>query len=168
MKYLPRVILFLAVPALLFVFPWWTLVAAPSGGTGALFALGTAACVLGALALPAAMVLGHGPRQSDAAALLGDTLLGVAWVFFTWSALGAVVNVALGAAGIAGHAGPVALAVLVIASALICYGLAEAARVPGGGPPGGRGRRAGPRRRIRRTHRETPRRGGAAAVGGSR
>lgn len=130
LKYLPRVILFLAVPALLFVFPWWTLVAAPSGGTGALFALGTAACVLGALALPAAMVLGHGPRQSDAAALLGDTLLGVAWVFFTWSALGAVVNVALGAAGIAGHAGPVALAVLVIASALICYGLAEAARVP--------------------------------------
>ncbi|MFJ9743680.1 metallophosphoesterase, partial [Streptomyces sp. NPDC101166] len=98
MKYVPRAVLFLCVPALLFLLPWWLLVYTTL--SGAAFWLGTAVFLLGYLALPAGMLLGHGPRQSDAAALVGDTLLGVMWVVFSWSAIGAVVRGGLAVAGV--------------------------------------------------------------------
>ncbi|MGX1773399.1 metallophosphoesterase [Nocardia brasiliensis] len=131
-KYVPRVALFLAIPAVLFLLPWWTLVAAPSTGAGPLFWLGTALFGLGFAVLPAAMFLGHGPAQSDAASIVGDTLLGAMWVVFSWSVLGNVAGLALAAGGMSDPARSrvVAVGVFVIAAALVAWGVFEARRVP--------------------------------------
>lgn len=131
-KYVPRVALFLAIPAVLFLLPWWTLVAAPTTGAGPLFWLGTAVFGLGFAVLPASMLLGHGPAQSDAASIVGDTLLGVMWVVFSWSVLGNVAGLALAAGGVPDPARSrgVALGVFVIAAALVAWGVYEARRVP--------------------------------------
>jgi len=127
-----RLMLMLLIPAVLFALPWWTLVAAPSGGTGTLFWVGTAVCVLGYLCLPATMFLGHGPAQSDPAVIVGDTLLGVLWVVFSWSVLGVFVRGGLAVAGVQGllAARIVALGVLIVSVALIAWGVYEARRVP--------------------------------------
>ncbi|MEU0874908.1 metallophosphoesterase [Nocardia brasiliensis] len=132
MKYVPRVALFLAIPAVLFLLPWWTLVAAPSTGAGPLFWLGTALFGLGFAVLPAAMFLGHGPAQSDAASIVGDTLLGAMWVVFSWSVLGNVAGLALAVGGMSDPARSrvVAAGVFVIATALVAWGVFEARRVP--------------------------------------
>ncbi|MFE3541621.1 metallophosphoesterase [Nocardia sp. NPDC059177] len=125
--------MFLLIPALLFALPWWTLVAAPTGGSGALFWAGTAVCVLGFLGLPAAMFLGHGPAQSDPALIVGDTMLGVLWVVFSWSLLGVVFGRgALAVAGVDGQlaARIVAVGVLAVAAVLVAWGVYEARRVP--------------------------------------
>ncbi|MGW4841578.1 metallophosphoesterase [Nocardia brasiliensis] len=131
-KYVPRVALFLAIPAVLFLLPWWTLVAAPTTGAGPLFWLGTALFGLGFAVLPAAMFLGHGPAQSDAASIVGDTLLGAMWVVFSWSVLGNVAGLALAAGGMSDPARSrvVAVGVFVIAAALVAWGVFEARRVP--------------------------------------
>ncbi|KIA61639.1 metallophosphoesterase [Nocardia vulneris] len=131
-KYVPRVALFLAIPAVLFLLPWWTLVAAPTTGAGPLFWLGTALFALGFAVLPASMFLGHGPAQSDAASIVGDTLLGVLWVVFSWSVLGNVAGLALAAGGMSDPARSrvVAAGVFVIATALVAWGVFEARRVP--------------------------------------
>ncbi|MFE3103949.1 metallophosphoesterase [Nocardia tengchongensis] len=130
MKYVPRAVLFLCVPALLFLLPWWLLVYTTLSGPA--FWLGTAVFALGYLALPAGMLLGHGPRQSDAAALVGDTLLGVMWVVFTWSAIGAVARGVLAVAGVddPGRSRIVAVAVLAVAAVLTAYAIYSARRVP--------------------------------------
>lgn len=132
MKYVPRFALFLAIPAVLFLLPWWTLVAAPSTGAGPLFWLGTALFGLGFAVLPAAMFLGHGPAQSDAASIVGDTLLGAMWVVFSWSVLGNVAGLALAVGGMSDPARSrvVAAGVFVIATALVAWGVFEARRVP--------------------------------------
>ena len=83
------------IVALLFGVPWWTLVGAPGWPVAAVVA-GTAVAVLAAVALPFLMVLGHGRRQRDAAARVGDTLLGVIWVLFAWSVLGLVAGLVVG------------------------------------------------------------------------
>ncbi|MCM6776141.1 metallophosphoesterase [Nocardia sp. CDC159] len=125
-----RYVLFLAVPALLFVVPWWLLVYTSTDGP--LLAIGSAVFLLAFLALPAAMILGHGRTQSDAAAVLGDSLLGVAWVLFSWSVLGAVARAVLIVAGVDDpvRSRAVAIAVLAIAAGLIGWGIVEARRVP--------------------------------------
>ncbi|MFC9896560.1 metallophosphoesterase [Nocardia sp. NPDC127579] len=128
MKYLPRIALFLAIPALLLALPWWTLIGATS--SGAVFWIGTAVFLLAYLALPASMFLGHGPAQSDAASIVGDTLLGVLWVLFSWSAIGTVLGFGLAAAGVDERARIVAVAVLAVTVALVAYGVFEARRVP--------------------------------------
>ncbi|WP_433672085.1 metallophosphoesterase [Nocardia sp. CA-136227] len=130
MKYVPRAVLFLCVPALLFLLPWWLLVYTTL--SGAAFWLGTAVFLLGYLALPAGMLLGHGPRQSDAAALVGDTLLGVMWVVFSWSAIGAVVRGGLAVAGVDDPARSriVAAGVLAVAVVLTAYAIYSARKVP--------------------------------------
>lgn len=57
---------------------------------------GTALFVLGLVAMPLAMARGHGRRQQDWAAIVGDTLLGGSWILFTWSVLvGIVLRLAL-------------------------------------------------------------------------
>ncbi|MBF6177750.1 metallophosphoesterase [Nocardia otitidiscaviarum] len=131
-KYLPRVILFLAIPALLFLLPWWTLVAAPTDGASTLFWLGTAVFLLGYAVLPTTMMLGHGSRQSDAASIVGDTLLGVMWVLFSWSAIGLAAGVGLSVAGVDDPARSrlVAAGVLGVSVALSVWGVVEARRVP--------------------------------------
>nr|WP_040709082.1 metallophosphoesterase [Nocardia takedensis] len=130
MKYVPRVILFLTIPALLFALPWWTLVGAPTDGPSTLFWLGTAVFVVGYLTLPAAMLLGHGPSQSDVGSIVGDTLLGIAWVVFSWSAIGTVAGWLLGAAGVDEYARIVAVGVAAISAVLTVWGIVEARRVP--------------------------------------
>lgn len=122
----------LAVLALLFVLPWWVLLAS---GTGWPFPVALSGGVLFAAALvafPVAMALGHGRRQSDLASRTGDTLLGVIWVLFVWSVLGGVVRLVLAAGGAGGRteARGVAVAVVVIAAVLLVWGYTEAMRVP--------------------------------------
>ncbi|MGY2011234.1 metallophosphoesterase [Nocardia gipuzkoensis] len=133
MKFVPRLILFLAIPAVLFLLPWWTLVAAPTQESGPLFWLGSALFLLGFACLPASMFLGHGPAQSDAAAIVGDTLLGVMWVFFSWSVLGNLARAGLTVAGVDDPARSriVAVGVLAAATVLVAWGVFEARRVPG-------------------------------------
>ncbi|MEU6586960.1 metallophosphoesterase [Nocardia sp. NPDC046763] len=130
MKYVPRAVLFLAIPALLFVLPWWLLVYTTMSGTW--FWLGSAVFLLGYLALPAGMLLGHGPRQSDAASLVGDTMLGVMWVVFTWSVIGAAVRGALAVAGVDDpvRSRVVAVGVLAVSVVLSAWAIYEARRVP--------------------------------------
>ncbi|WP_324192406.1 metallophosphoesterase [Nocardia transvalensis] len=129
-KYVPRLLLFLAIPAVLFLVPWWLLVRTAT--TGPLLWIGTAIFVLGFLALPATMILGHGRVHSDAAAVVAHTLLGVAWVLFSWSVIGALARAALIVAGVDDPARSriVAAGVLAIAVALIGWGTVEARRVP--------------------------------------
>ncbi len=130
LKYVPRLIMFLAIPALLFALPWWTLVAAPTSGASTLFWLGTAAFLLGYLTLPPAMTAGHGARQSDFASIVGDTLLGIMWVFFSWSVIGTVAGWALALAGVDDHARIIATGVFAVSTVLVVYGIVEARRVP--------------------------------------
>jgi len=112
--------------------PWWALVVSgedwPSPGVAA----GSALFALAYLALPALMTLGHGPHQSDRAARAGDLLLGVAWVLFTWSMIGLVTEVVLTVAGVPDpfRSRVLALAVVVVVSVLVVYGVYEARRVP--------------------------------------
>lgn len=132
MKYVSRLVLFLAIPAVLFLLPWWTLVAAPTQGTGSLFWLGTALFAAAFYCLPASMYLGHGPAQSDAASIVGDTLLGVMWVVFSWSVLGNLARLGLAVAGVGDPARSriVATGVLAAATVLVVWGVVEARRVP--------------------------------------
>ncbi|MFE9327481.1 metallophosphoesterase [Nocardia sp. NPDC052278] len=130
MKYVPRIVLFLAIPALLFLVPWWTLIGATTDG--ALFWLGSAVFLAGFVCLPAAMFLGHGPKQYDAASIVGDTLLGLMWVVFSWSVIGNVVGLGLAVSGVDDPARSriVAAGVFVVAAALSVWGVIEARRVP--------------------------------------
>ncbi|WP_433711654.1 metallophosphoesterase [Nocardia sp. CA-084685] len=130
MKYVPRIVLFLAIPALLFLVPWWTLIGATTDGP--LFWLGSAAFLAGFVCLPASMFLGHGPRQHDAASIVGDTLLGLMWVVFSWSVIGNVVGLGLAVGGMDDpvRSRIVAAGVFVIAAALSVWGVVEARRVP--------------------------------------
>ncbi|MBF6061751.1 metallophosphoesterase [Nocardia terpenica] len=130
MRLVPRLIMFLAIPALLLAVPWWVLVGAPATGTA--FWLGTAVFVLGFVALPVGMLLGHGRAHVDAASMVGDTLLGVTWVLFTWSVLGLLAQGVLAAAGVAdpGRSRGVAIGVLAVSAALVVWGVIEARRVP--------------------------------------
>ncbi|MQY19072.1 metallophosphoesterase [Nocardia macrotermitis] len=130
MKYIPRLIIFLAIPAILFALPWWTVVGAVTTGTA--FWIGTAIFLLGYVCLPAGMFFGHGPAQSDAASIVGDTLLGVMWVVFTSSVIGNIVGLVLGAAGVHDPARSriIAVGVLALAAVLVAWSIREARRVP--------------------------------------
>jgi uncharacterized protein len=121
-----------AILLLLFGVPWWTLVASGAGWpTGAVVA-GTVVFAGALVAFPALMVLGHGPRRLDGAAVAGDTLLGVIWVLFVWSLAGNVLRLVLAAAGVADptRSRVVAAAVVGVSAVLVAWGYAEAMRVP--------------------------------------
>ncbi|MGF6884071.1 putative MPP superfamily phosphohydrolase [Nocardia sp. GAS34] len=130
MKYVPRLVMFLAIPALLLLLPWWTLVGATS--SGAAFWLGTAIFLVGYVCLPAGMLLGHGPVQSDAASIVGDTLLGTMWMVFTCSVLGNIAGLVLALAGVPDPARSriVAIGVLAVAAVAVAWAITEARRVP--------------------------------------
>jgi predicted MPP superfamily phosphohydrolase len=120
-----------AILLLLFGVPWWTLVGAPAW-PGALAATGTVVFAAALLAFPVLMVVGHGRRHLDRAAVAGDTLLGVIWVLFAWSVLGNVASAVLALAGVADplRSRLVAAAVLAVSLVLALWGYAEAMRVP--------------------------------------
>ena len=127
-----RWVLVLAVLALLFGVPWWTLLMAGAAWPSAVVVVGTLAFAAAAAALPLLMMLGHGRRHLDRAAVAGDALLGAAWILFVWSVLGQVLEVVLLIAGVEDPARSrvVAGVVLVVVAALLAWGHFQAMRVP--------------------------------------
>ncbi|WP_239095166.1 metallophosphoesterase [Planotetraspora silvatica] len=122
----------IAVLALLFGVPWWTLVVADTRWPTAVVVAGTIVFVGALAAFPALMYLGHGRRRRDWAARAGDTILGVIWVTFVWALLGNVLRLALVVAGVADPARSrvVAAASAVVSLVLLLWGYTEAMRVP--------------------------------------
>ncbi|MEU8699475.1 metallophosphoesterase [Streptomyces sp. NPDC048680] len=129
MRYIP-----LIAPVLLWAVPCWVLVHAGQNWPLPVALGGTALFVLGLIAMPLAMVRGHGRRQQDWAAIIGDTLLGASWVLFTWSVLlGTLLRLALAVTGVGdgqNRARVVTWAVLGVAAVLLAWGYTEARRVP--------------------------------------
>ena len=121
-----------AVLALLFGVPYWTLFLGGAHWPTAVVVAGTAVFVAGFVALPTFMVAGHGRRRKDAAAVAGDTLLGVIWVLFAWAILGNVLRLGLAIGGVADptRARIVAVAVAAVSVVLLVWGYVEAMRVP--------------------------------------
>ncbi|ABM16578.1 MULTISPECIES: metallophosphoesterase [Mycolicibacterium] len=122
----------LAVMLLLFGVPWSTLVVGGAAWPTAVAVAGTLVFVAAFAGLPVAMMLGHGPARRDWAAVLGDALLGAAWVLFVWSVLGQLFEVVLLAAGVADptRSRLVAAVVVTVAVGLLAWGYVEAMRVP--------------------------------------
>src|SRR5689334_22833761 len=123
---------FVVVPILalilLFTVPWWTLVLAPDWGTAATVA-GTAVFALGLVTMPVAMFRGHA-RHQDGAARVGDSLLAVIWVLFSWSVLSLVLRAALLGVDDPLRSRIVAAATFVVAAGLLVHGNRVAMRVP--------------------------------------
>ncbi|WP_406146596.1 metallophosphoesterase [Streptomyces anulatus] len=129
MRYIP-----LIAPVLLWAVPCWVLLHTGQRWPLPVTLIGTALSVLGLAGMPLAMVRGHGRRQLDRAAIVGDTLLGCVWVLFTWSVLlGVLLRLALTVGGVGDgqdRARIVTWAVLGVAAVLLSWGYAEARRVP--------------------------------------
>ncbi|WP_443070537.1 metallophosphoesterase [Streptomyces sp. NHF165] len=129
MRYLP-----LIAPVLLWAVPCWVLLYTGQHWPLPVTVTGTALFALGLVGMPLALVHGHGRRQRDRAAILGDTLLGGVWVLFTWSVLlGVLLRLGLSLAGAGDgqdRARTVTWAVLGITAVLLAWGYAEARRVP--------------------------------------
>ncbi|WP_425329745.1 metallophosphoesterase [Streptomyces cacaoi] len=129
MRYLP-----LIAPVLLWAVPCWVLLYTGQHWPLPVTVTGTALFALGLVGMPLALVHGHGRRQRDRAAILGDTLLGGVWVLFTWSVLlGVLLRLGLTLAGAGDgqdRARTVTWAVLGITAVLLAWGYAEARRVP--------------------------------------
>ncbi|MYU21795.1 metallophosphoesterase [Streptomyces sp. SID8352] len=124
----------LIAPLLLWAVPCWVLLYTGQHWPLPVTLIGTFLFVLGPVCMPLAMVRGHGRRQEDRAAIIGDTLLGTSWVLFTWSVLtGVPLRFALAVADAGGpedRARAVTWAALGITAALLTWGHAEARRVP--------------------------------------
>jgi predicted MPP superfamily phosphohydrolase len=117
---------------LLFGVPWWTLLGSSTAWPAVVFLGGTGLFAATFAAMPALMVLGHGHRHLDWAAIAGDVLLGAAWVLFVWSVLGQALHIALMIAGVDDplRSRLVAGAVVAAVVTLLVWGYAEAMRVP--------------------------------------
>ncbi|MEV0643699.1 metallophosphoesterase [Phytomonospora sp. NPDC050363] len=118
------------VLGLLFGLPWWTIVLS-AGWPAPVTAAGTVVAALALLAFPVLMYRGHF-RGNDFASRVADTLLGVIWVLFAWSAIGHVLYFALllGGAGATTAGRAMAVSVLAVSAVLVVWGYAEAMRVP--------------------------------------
>ncbi|MGW8766099.1 metallophosphoesterase [Streptomyces sp. NPDC055815] len=129
MRYIP-----LIAPVLLWSVPCWVLLHTGQHWPLPIAVTGTLLFALGLVAMPLTMVRGHGRRQQDWAAIVGDTLLGSIWVLFTWSVLfGVLLRLALTVAGVGDgqdRARIVTWAVLGLTAVLLGWGYAEARRVP--------------------------------------
>ncbi|MGN9817521.1 metallophosphoesterase [Streptomyces sp. SD11] len=129
MRYLP-----LIAPVLLWAVPCWVLLYTGQHWPLPVALTGTALLVLGLVTMPLAMARGHGRRQQDRAAIVGDTLLGASWILFTWSVLlGTLLRLALTLTGVGesqDRARIVTCAVLGVTAVLLAWGYAEARRVP--------------------------------------
>ncbi|MGW7279039.1 metallophosphoesterase [Streptomyces sp. NPDC054844] len=124
----------LIAPVLLWAVPCWVLLHTGQHWPLPAELIGTALFALGLIGMPLAMMRGHGRRQQDRAAIVGDTLLGSIWVLFTWSVLlGALLRSALSVAGVGDgqdRARMVTWAVFGVTAVLLAWGYAEARRVP--------------------------------------
>ncbi|TXS48843.1 metallophosphoesterase [Streptomyces sp. t39] len=124
----------LIAPVLLWAVPCWVLLHTGQHWPLPVALTGTALFALGLIGMPLAMAHGHGRRQRDRAAIVGDTLLGGVWVLFTWSVLlGSLLRAALTVAGAGDgqdRARIVTWAVLGTTAVLLAWGYAEARRVP--------------------------------------
>lgn len=131
-RWIGRVLVLLTVLTLLFFLPWWVLLASGTGWPVPVVVGGAVLCGAAEAAFPVAMVRGHGRRQSDRAARMADTTLGVVWVLFVWSALGGAVRLVSAVLGTGGQttARGVSLTVVVVAVILLTWGHVEAMRVP--------------------------------------
>ncbi|MFG2923060.1 metallophosphoesterase [Streptomyces sp. NPDC048305] len=129
MRYIP-----LIAPVLLWALPCWVLLHTGQRWPASVAWGGTALFVLGLIGMPLAMTRGHGRRQQDRAAVVGDTLLGGIWVLFTWSVLlGVLLRLALFVGGVGDgqtRARIVTWAVLGVSAVLLAWGYVEARRVP--------------------------------------
>ncbi|MFB7407367.1 metallophosphoesterase [Streptomyces sp. NPDC056202] len=129
MRFIP-----LIAPLLLWSVPCWVLLYAGQQWPLPIALSGTALFALGLVGMPLAMMRGHGRRQQDRAAIMGDTLLGGAWVLFTWSVLlGVLLRLALTVAGVGDgqdRARMVTWAVIGLTALLLGWGYFEARRVP--------------------------------------
>ncbi|MER5555366.1 metallophosphoesterase [Streptomyces sp. NPDC002793] len=129
MRYLP-----LVAPVLLWTVPCWVLLHTGQHWPLPVTLGGTVLFALGLIVMPLAMARGHGRRQQDWAAILGDTLLGAGWVLFTWSVLlGALLRLALTLTGVGDgrtRARIVTWVIFGVAAVLLAWGYAEARRVP--------------------------------------
>ncbi|WP_432104003.1 metallophosphoesterase [Streptomyces sp. bgisy091] len=129
MRYIP-----LIAPVLLWALPCWVLLHTGQRWPASVAWGGTALFALGLIAMPLAMTRGHGRRQQDRAAVVGDTLLGGIWVLFTWSVLlGVLLRLALFIGGVGDgqtRARVVTWAVLGVSAVLLAWGYVEARRVP--------------------------------------
>ncbi|WP_329288629.1 metallophosphoesterase [Streptomyces pseudovenezuelae] len=129
MRYLP-----LIAPVLLWAVPCWVLLYGGQHWPLPVTPVGTTLFALGLIGMPLAMMRGHGRRQQDSAAVIGDTLLGASWVLFTWSVLiGVLLRLALTVVGVGDgqdRARIVTWAVLGVSAVLLAWGYAEARRVP--------------------------------------
>lgn len=125
-------IILFVVPVLLFVVPAWRLLGAGADWPAPVGAVGTALFALALVGLPTGMLLGHGPRQLDAAARLGDLLLGSGWVLFVWTLFGEPVRLVLALAGLPDptRARVVAVLVLAVVTVLLAHAYRQATRVP--------------------------------------
>ncbi|MCP9274750.1 metallophosphoesterase [Mycolicibacterium arenosum] len=127
-----RLVPVFVIESILLGVPWWTLF-----GSGALWpspvvVTGTAVLAGAFVALPLLMMVGHGRRHRDGAAIAGDALLGVMWVLFVWSVIGQLLGLGLLVAGVENptRARIVAGAVVAVVALLLAWGYTEAMRVP--------------------------------------
>jgi predicted MPP superfamily phosphohydrolase len=120
-----------AVLLVMFGVRWWSLVVAGARWPAGVVAAGTVLFALAMVALPVTMLLGHARRQ-DWAARVGDVLLGVIWVVFSWTVIGDVVKLPLRFAGVdePTRSRVVAAGVLLVSLVLVVWGYVEAMRVP--------------------------------------
>lgn len=120
-----------AVLLVMFGVPWWSIVVAGARWPAGLVAAGTVVFAAAMVALPALMLLGHA-RRLDWAARIGDVLLGLIWVVFTWAVIGDVVKLPLRLLGVGEpvRSRAVAAGVLVVSLVLAVWGYVEAMRVP--------------------------------------
>jgi predicted MPP superfamily phosphohydrolase len=116
---------------LLFGVPWWTLILGGNAWPHPLVVTGTIVFAAALAAFPLLMVIGHGRRHRDWAAVGGDTLLGVVWVLFVWALLGNLLRLVLALAGVHDPARSrvVSAVVVAVAMVLLVWGYAEAMRV---------------------------------------
>jgi uncharacterized protein len=112
--------------------PWWTLLSAGTRWPPLVVVVGTLAFAAAFVGLPAMMVLGHGRRHLDWAAVTGDALLGAIWVLFVWSVLAQLLRLGLLVSGVddPDRSRIVAAAVVGVVVVLLGWGYAEAMRVP--------------------------------------
>ncbi|GGX76150.1 metallophosphoesterase [Streptomyces anandii] len=129
MRYIP-----LIAPVLLWAVPCGVLLYTGQHWPLSVTVVATVLFAFGLIGMPLAMARGHGRRQQDRAAIVGDTLLGAGWVLFTWSVLlGILLRLALTVAGVGesqDRARIVTWAVLGVTATLLAWGHTEARRVP--------------------------------------
>ncbi|XVV09294.1 metallophosphoesterase [Actinoplanes sp. CA-131856] len=125
-------LILVAVLALLFGVPWWTLIGGGNDWPTGVFVTGTVVFALVAVSFPLLMFSGHGRHHRDLPAVIADTTLGVVWVLFVQSVLGQVLALLLWAFGVGDPARHriATLVVAVVSAVLLIWGYAEARRVP--------------------------------------